>query len=346
MNNINGIQIFAVGEWNGDKYTQQDLDEMVQAFGDNKDKIKPYLKLGHDEDQKLLQNDGLPAAGWIGSLYRIGEKLYADFVDIPQKIYDLIQNKAYRKVSSEIYWNISIGEKVYNRMLAGVALLGADMPAVTSLDDILALYGLKGFETLKSYANSKNNISLNKVITFKAENKEISMTELEKAQKEIEEKQKALDLALAETKTFKKALEEKDSVITEFKKDYATMKEEQEQIRKDAKEAMLEKSLLELMNEKLVIPSMKPYVKALLGDEKKEYTFGDKSLSKLEIVKEILKLFKTASKVNFTENSKDVQVEETETDNSGPLNEQIEKYMAEHKVTYAKAYVAVMKKTK
>src|SRR3990167_797091 len=111
---------------------------MIRAF--QQMKFKPPLKLGHAEDQKMLQKDGLPAAGWVSALYRVGEKLLADFIDIPEKIWKLIENKAYKNVSSEIFWNIEIDGTLYRRMLAGVALLGADMPAVTNLAGIQALY--------------------------------------------------------------------------------------------------------------------------------------------------------------------------------------------------------------
>jgi len=103
LHSINGVEVFASGKWNGDHYTNEDLDEMVKAFNDTGHKIKPFLKLGHNDEQKLLATDGLPSAGWVSNLRRIGDKLVADFVDIPKKIFELISNKAFRKVSSEIF---------------------------------------------------------------------------------------------------------------------------------------------------------------------------------------------------------------------------------------------------
>jgi hypothetical protein len=126
---------------------------MVSAFNQLSEHVRPPLKLGHTDEQKLLQKDGLPAAGWVGRLYRQGARLLADFVDLPEKIYELIKLKAYRNVSSEIYWDVSIGEKKFKRMLSGVALLGADTPAVMNLSDILALYsnGVDSIGLSKSY---------------------------------------------------------------------------------------------------------------------------------------------------------------------------------------------------
>jgi hypothetical protein len=50
---IKGVEIFAVGTWNGDVFTSQDLDEMVLAFDANKATLRPFLKLGHNEEQTL-----------------------------------------------------------------------------------------------------------------------------------------------------------------------------------------------------------------------------------------------------------------------------------------------------
>lgn len=147
MNEIKGVEIFSAGVWNDNPYTVDDLHEMVKAFNENSTGARPYLKLGHDPKQRVLkkaleyeEHDGMPAAGWVKNLYVVGEKLLADFFDIPEKIFKLIEQKTYRKVSSEIFHNISIGEKKYGKMLAAVALLGADNPGVMNLNDIMSVF--------------------------------------------------------------------------------------------------------------------------------------------------------------------------------------------------------------
>jgi len=97
---ISGVEIFASGTWNGDTFTIEDVDKIINAIDATKDKIKPYLKLVHDGKQKLLQKDGYPAAGYIEKLYRVGNKLVADFVKVPKIIYDLLKTGGYRRVSS------------------------------------------------------------------------------------------------------------------------------------------------------------------------------------------------------------------------------------------------------
>lgn len=130
--NLHGVEIFAAGTWNGDTYTEKDLDEMVTAFKEVG--FEPPLKLGHQE------KDGQPAFGWIDRIYRQGKKLLADFKELPQKVYEALKRGNYKRVSAEIYWNYRKGEKVFPRVLKAVALLGGDIPAVTDLEAIGNLY--------------------------------------------------------------------------------------------------------------------------------------------------------------------------------------------------------------
>jgi len=143
---IEGVEIFAAGKPNGHTYTEKDLEEMVKGFYETKSILKPYLKLGHDDNQKLAQRSGMPALGWIENLRKKGKKLVADFVKVPKKIYDLIKAGAYRRISSEIFWNIPVAGKTYRRLLKAVALLGADTPAVGNLNDIINLYSIPVME--------------------------------------------------------------------------------------------------------------------------------------------------------------------------------------------------------
>jgi len=327
MPSINGVEIFSVGEWNGDKYTASDLDEMVKAFNDTKDHVRPFLKLGHDEEQKLLQADGLPAAGWISNIYTKGEKLLADFVDIPKKVMELIKKKAYRNVSSEVYWDIDVDGKVYKRMLAAVALLGADTPGVMNLSDILAQYKKNGLGDLKIYANQENELIIKKYNYQINDDHGGKMTE-----QEIQELKDRAAKAEKEAQEAKSAREEAE-------KKYS-------QTEAELKKTEIEKQVNEFEVEFKTPPSAKPYIKELFGEEKKTYTVtskdkSEKKLTKYELVGEILKLYK-ASDVNLEERSKQGD-KGKKNFTIDQITEKIKTYQKDNDCTYKEAHLAVVK---
>lgn len=330
---ISGVEIFSTGTWNGDEYTEKDLQEMVLAFNENQG-VRPYLKLGHDPKQKLLQADGLPAAGWVDRIYISGNKLLADFVDIPSKIYDLIKSKAYKKVSSEIFWNISIGEKTYKRMLSAVALLGADTPGVMNLNDILALY--KNLENTYEKIGSGDAVDLKEFNFDKGDT--MSKTENEiKLELELQaEKEKAAALE-TEKKDFtaKQHADQKElEALKQFKAD--AEKKEQE-LKIENEKIKTEKFVSELVSEKLCTPAMKDMVTELLGPDKKEYTAN--KLSKEDTLKEMLKLFKSSKDVNFDESSSKGDVEKKEF--ADEMDKKIKEYMDKNKCSYSQAAKAL-----
>lgn len=140
---ILGKEIFAVGEWNGDKYSEKDLDQMVDAF--QKLDFKPFLKINHDKNKENDKTCDLrPALGFVSNLYRKGKKLIADFSCVPKKLFDAIENGAYNRVSAEIFWNLKRLGKAWPRALKAVSILGTDLPAVESLEGLNDLYEIEG----------------------------------------------------------------------------------------------------------------------------------------------------------------------------------------------------------
>lgn len=131
---LRDVEIFASGRWNGVEYDEQDLDEIVTNFEKLREIHNIPLKLGHNDKQPLT--DGQPALGWVDNLRRVGDKLVADFFHVPKVIKDLIKAKKFRKVSIELLTRVKhMGER-YNNVLDAVAILGADAPAVNTLDDL------------------------------------------------------------------------------------------------------------------------------------------------------------------------------------------------------------------
>jgi len=151
MPNIYGVHIFNTGTWNGYTFTDNDLEAVVKNYNLTKNELKPPVKLGHNKEQDLLVKDGFPSAGWVENVRKSGNKLIADFIDVPDKIYKIIKNKGYRRVSSEFVTKFKdSSNNVYNNILCAVSLLGEDIPAVSNLDDIISLYHLEDAE-IKSF---------------------------------------------------------------------------------------------------------------------------------------------------------------------------------------------------
>lgn len=153
--------IFSVGKWNGDEYTEQDIDEMIANFerlSSEDANFKVPLKVDFFKDTKEKHHGGQPAVGWITKLSKEGKKLYAHIENIPKTIKELIDTKAYRQVSAEVTWNMKVGQERLRRVLTGVALLGVEIPGVSNLDEFSALYHkeLEQDEELKSYITEEH----------------------------------------------------------------------------------------------------------------------------------------------------------------------------------------------
>lgn len=127
-------------------FTLEDFNEAERAYLALRKSFDAPIKLGHDDDQEFLQEDGLPSAGWLRNIHRSGNKLIADLVDVPEKIAALVRSGLLRKRSIEAVRNFEAEGKRWPFVITGLAFLGADLPAVTGLADIASLYASLGLE--------------------------------------------------------------------------------------------------------------------------------------------------------------------------------------------------------
>lgn len=141
---LSSVEIFASGEWQpGNQagatlaFSGEDLDDIVAAFTERNSKGRVPLKLGHNDAQTVT--DGQPALGWVSRVWRDGEKLLADFVDLPSAVYSAISSGLYKFVSVELSPDVNTSGGLRRWALDAVALLGADIPAVSTLKDLQAL---------------------------------------------------------------------------------------------------------------------------------------------------------------------------------------------------------------
>lgn len=146
---VEGIEIFAAGNWTDSQglerqWTDSDLDKLLKNFnGDSKLNPLP-VKVGHTDDQfnarvadelgipnSLVTGDeglGAPRLGRISNVRKEGSTLVADFEDVPHAITQMIEAGFYNAVSVEI--DMPDDDDPH---LSGVAILGAELPAVGTL---------------------------------------------------------------------------------------------------------------------------------------------------------------------------------------------------------------------
>ncbi|GAH55276.1 unnamed protein product, partial [marine sediment metagenome] len=82
---LKDVEVFGIGTWKGNKITGGDLDNIINGTNEIIDKLKPRVKLGHNDKQELLKKTGLPAGGWITKLKRAGDKILVDIKSPPVK---------------------------------------------------------------------------------------------------------------------------------------------------------------------------------------------------------------------------------------------------------------------
>ena len=142
------VEVFATGTWTDsgghtETFTADDIDAMVRNFQEG-----APLKAGHSSDEfnsKVAQalevpidvvtgseaGQGAVGLGRMIKLKRAGDRLLASFRYVPVKIAQLIKDKLYNSVSAELTKTDG------GYIIRGVALLGAQRPAVECLENRL-----------------------------------------------------------------------------------------------------------------------------------------------------------------------------------------------------------------
>jgi hypothetical protein len=114
----------------GCDFTLADLDAIEAAHWATREALFVPLKIGHKD------RDGAPAHGWVENVKRSGDRLLADLVGVTPELAEAIRAKRYRSRSVELRREFQVGGVTYPLVLVGLALLGAELPAVDGLGDI------------------------------------------------------------------------------------------------------------------------------------------------------------------------------------------------------------------
>lgn len=139
MADLKNVELIKVGRWNASTgpvdVTSAMLDDIVSSFTDLNNKVPGFgvaVKLGHKTER------GQEAMGWLSDLSRTGDTLVGSFSDMPPAIVDAVRERRYNSVSVEVLPRVTYAGKTYANVLGGVALLGAEWPAVKGLKPLSA----------------------------------------------------------------------------------------------------------------------------------------------------------------------------------------------------------------
>lgn len=339
---LNDVEIFASGNWRNGKavFTDNDLENLIENFNKLSD-LKAPLKLGHTDKQKIAQNGGLPALGYVTKLWRAENKLLANFSEIPKQIMELIKRKAYGRFSVEIMRNYTYRGNQYGNVLTAVALLGDELPAVQTIKDILDLYG----ETKPATCFETAEAEIFRAYELPTGKESEKMNELEQLKTLMAEQQ----AKVATLETEKNKLAEENTRFSEATE--AAQKNEA----KTKIDVIVEKGVTDFK----ISPAMRPFLLAMsykmagLAEEKYKFTedgketelnFSDVSevLEKMsEALPKILdpKEKSEATKTDKKENESEDEKEGTKTFSTGKeLDTKVKKIMVEQKLTYSEAF--------
>jgi hypothetical protein len=335
--------IFSAGIWKGEEYTEEDLDEMINNFK-RFSNFRVPLKIDFFKNTKTVRHGGQPAVGWIKDLKRVGAKLYAHIVDIPKSIKELIENRAYRNVSSEIIHNFSNGGDFFGKILSGVALLGVEHPGVENLDEFAKIYQSEfdfSNSDVRSYVVDEN-------LEFQSKQEVKKMSEQVIAVNDVEVKN-----LKAEKEQLESQLKQFQSKFDELETSKVKGDEELNKIKAEKKATEIKHFVSAMETAGKILPAHKENVCAILEnlEDTNMVKFSkDGETKEVSIVKMFQNFVESLPQlVNFDEKSKQGEIktekfaakDETEEGSKEGqiLDQKIKKYMSENKgVSYEEAY--------
>lgn len=268
--NINRMEIFRPGTWNGIEFKETDLYQMEENFRILQATLRPKLKITHRDDQESLA--GLASYGditnvWIEKVQ--GEaRLFCNVERVPEEVANWIRSGRFSERSIELWLMREVDGKTYRNVLTAVSLLGAEIPAVAGLNPVLAkdkggvkvvdisnpgslpqgmaavgfsFDDAKGLEIIQDKNNGKggHNVTIEQQIA----QMQARITTLEDEKKALELKMK--DQAHAgELETFKaqvNSLKEQIDQLKEFKAQTETLKAENARLKQEKEAAETEK---------------------------------------------------------------------------------------------------------
>jgi len=359
---INDKELVAVGTWNTMdgklNITEKDIDAIMESYNEiNKTGIRKIpIKLGHDDDQKLLQKDGYPTAGWVENLRKKSVdnvlKIVGDLKAIPNKVHTIIQNKGFVNVSPELSRNftyLNTGKK-YKWLFNRLALLGIDQPA-QDLDELVKAYAKEGSGTATIDFRMSEPMVTDELPKTKPQLKEgIMPDELkEKYESDIKGLQEKIKELQTKDKEQEVKTKEQEDEKVKLQKSLTEAEEKLTAVEEEKKKTEIVALIDGAIKEGKILPVQKEgYVQTLSAmPEKETYKFSDngeeKEGSALELFKSIMSNMPNLVELSeFTEQKAKIPTKNTEDDGTKmddvELAEKVNKVMVEEKVDQDEAY--------
>lgn len=288
---IKDIEIFKSGVHNGMTFKDADLDEIVNNFKTLKEENPTFsmpIKIGHKQDLK----DGMPAAGWMDNVRKVGDSIYADFIDLPETIFKFIKLKGLKNRSVEMINNFthSSGKKI-GKVLKAIALLGCEMPAVNLNEAGKYLYGANFSSELEKIEHI--------TIEFSEENSEDNNKDGENMEQLKGFSKEDLEGLASLVSVFnKEGLEKVIQTVKDYGEKTAVYSAEVERFKKETELRKKEEMISftnKLITDNKIIPAEKPIVETLLynlNDESKiEFSYTEFGIKEEDSVLNIFKRF-------------------------------------------------------
>lgn len=147
---LKDVPIFAAGAWTSSEgkkkeWTEEDLDKIAANAAELEGTLIPFVRIDHTDEKTQKRITGRFKIGDLTNVRRVGEKLIADMIRIPKKVYELMEAGVFGRPSAEIVSNFKdeASGKTYDKVLWGAAVLSAKHPAVTTLDALYDLFGMR-----------------------------------------------------------------------------------------------------------------------------------------------------------------------------------------------------------
>jgi regulator of replication initiation timing len=289
------MEIMAPGTWNGFKFPKDRLKKIADNFKKLLEVHRVPLKIGHTENQMESETSAgeQHALGWADEVWITSAgKLMARFIDVPKVVYDAISKKLYRKVSVELDFDTEYKGENIGDVLSGVALLGADIPAVNTIEDLQAFFSKDSDIT----GNGKAIFTTIETEYLKEEVSDMDIKDLERKfddlVKRFDTQQEEITNLKKENDKFEKENQELKTAKENFEKQEKERKEEEKKntikLARDNVNSILDDGV----KAKTITPAERESFKKILGVD------DDESVTKIEV--EVLKTMVGKGSVNFS----------------------------------------------